>query len=120
MHGVETLGLPPGQVDTPDGTNLESGLLDALDDPASKATFHCIRLDHGQGTLRHRVDYIRRAEPELGEGDREIANASVFWLKFVKRAEIKETPEGTELMNEAKELLAIFTKSAKTASANRQ
>jgi len=29
-------------------------------------------------------------------------------------------PRLTELMNEAKELLAIFTKSAKTASASRQ
>jgi hypothetical protein len=37
----------------------------------------------------------------------EESDESVFWLKFAKRAEIKDTPEGTELMNEAKELLAI-------------
>jgi four helix bundle protein len=50
----------------------------------------------------------------------EESDESAFWLKFLKRADIKDAPEGTELLNEAKELLAIFTQSAKTASTNRQ
>jgi four helix bundle protein len=69
---------------------------------------------HSACRARSRRDFISKVGIVVEESDE-----SVFWLKFVKRAEIKDTPEGTELMNEAKELLAIFTKSAKTASANR-
>ena len=49
----------------------------------------------------------------------EQSDESVFWLKFLKRAEIADTRDGTSLLGEARELLAIFTQSAKTASANR-
>jgi four helix bundle protein len=50
----------------------------------------------------------------------EEADETVFWLRFLKRAEINSTAEGTDLLQEAQELLAIFIQSAKTASANRQ
>jgi four helix bundle protein len=49
----------------------------------------------------------------------EEADETVFWLRFLKRADISNTAEGTDLLNEAQELLAVFTKSAKTACANR-
>ena len=64
---------------------------------------------------RSRRDFISKIGIVVEESDE-----SVFWLKFLKRAEIKDTPAGTEVLNEANELLAIFTQSAKTASANRQ
>ena len=70
---------------------------------------------HSACRARSRRDFISKVGIVVEESDE-----SVFWLNFVKRAEMKDTPEGTELMNEAKELLAIFTKSAKTASASRQ
>jgi hypothetical protein len=42
----------------------------------------------------------------------------VFWLTFLKQAAISDTPDGRVLLGEARELLAIFIQSAKTASAN--
>ena len=50
----------------------------------------------------------------------EEADEAVFWLRFVKRADINNTADGTDLLDEAQELLAIFIQSAKTANANRQ
>jgi four helix bundle protein len=49
----------------------------------------------------------------------EEADETVFWLRFLQRSDISNTAEGTDLLNEAQQLLAIFTKSAKTAGANR-
>jgi hypothetical protein len=49
----------------------------------------------------------------------EESDETVFWLRFLKRAGIAETQEGESVLSEARELLAIFTQSAKTASANR-
>jgi four helix bundle protein len=46
----------------------------------------------------------------------EEADESVFWLTFVGESGMKETTDQKELLGEAGELLAIFTKSAKTAS----
>ena len=48
----------------------------------------------------------------------EESDESVFWLKFLKRAEISDTRDQSGLLCEARELCAIFTQSAKTASAN--
>ena len=50
----------------------------------------------------------------------EESDESVFWLRFVGRSGMNESVEQKDLLNEAKELLAIFTKSAKTASDNGQ
>src|SRR5439155_20177814 len=43
----------------------------------------------------------------------EEADESVFWLTFVGESGLKETSDQKELLAEARELLAIFTKSAK-------
>ena len=48
----------------------------------------------------------------------EEADESVFWLTFVGESGLKETADQRDLLAEAGELLAIFTKSAKTASDN--
>jgi four helix bundle protein len=48
----------------------------------------------------------------------EEADESVFWLTFVGESRINQTADQKELLGEASELLAIFTKSAKTASEN--
>jgi len=64
---------------------------------------------------RSRREFISKLGVVVEESDE-----SVFWLKFLKQAEISDTPDGTALLGEARELLAIFIQSAKTASANRQ
>jgi len=46
------------------------------------------------------------------------ADETLFWLTFVGASGLKESAEQRELHAEAKELLAIFMKSAKTASDN--
>jgi hypothetical protein len=48
----------------------------------------------------------------------EESDESVFWLAFVGRSALNETPEQKELLAERRELLAIFIQSAKTASDN--
>jgi len=48
----------------------------------------------------------------------EEADESVFWLTFVGASQLNETAEQKELLAEVRELLAIFTASAKTASQN--
>jgi hypothetical protein len=50
----------------------------------------------------------------------EECDEAVFWLTFIGRAGINETEQHTSLLNEGRELLAIFVKSAKTASGNSQ
>ncbi len=49
----------------------------------------------------------------------EEADETVFWLVFLNRTNISNTTEGAALLNEARQLLAIFTRSAKTAASNR-
>jgi hypothetical protein len=39
----------------------------------------------------------------------------VFWLEFIKHAEIDNGPARRKLLDEAQQLVAIFTQSAKTA-----
>ena len=53
MHRIEAFGLRPGQMDVPDGTNLESRLLDALKNRANLAPFDGIGLDNRQRPLTH-------------------------------------------------------------------
>ena len=64
---------------------------------------------------RSRAEFVARIGVALEEADE-----SVFWLNFVARAGLDETPEQKSLLGEARELLAIFIASAKTASANRK
>jgi four helix bundle protein len=48
----------------------------------------------------------------------EESDESVFWLTFVGRSAMNQSSEQGSLLNESRELLAIFVESAKTASAN--
>lgn len=48
----------------------------------------------------------------------EESDESLFWLTFALRSGMRETLEQTDLLNEANELVAIFTSSAKTATKN--
>jgi len=48
----------------------------------------------------------------------EEAEETVFWLEFASRAGLTTTSRAAPLIQEARELLAIFTASAKTAAAN--
>jgi four helix bundle protein len=50
----------------------------------------------------------------------EEADESEFWLVFASRSEISAGPELDELLREAKELVAIFTASVRTASGSRE
>jgi four helix bundle protein len=62
-------------------------------------------------------DLIKDFTNKLGMAVEE-ADESEFWLMFVGQSGIRETAEQEELLAEAGELLAIFAKSAKTASQN--
>ena len=53
MDGVEPLGLAFRQVQPPHGTNLESLVLDAVQNPAGELPLHRVRLDNGQRPLGH-------------------------------------------------------------------
>ena len=68
---------------------------------------------HATCRARSRRDFISKMGVVVEEADE-----SVFRLKFVKRSEMSNSREATALLNEANELLAIFTRSAKTAAAN--
>jgi four helix bundle protein len=46
----------------------------------------------------------------------EEAEETVFWLDFASRTKLADAERALALLNEARELLAIFTASAKTAS----
>jgi len=48
----------------------------------------------------------------------EEADETLFWLLFVAEAGLKRKEDVADLVTEARELLAIFTASAKTASTN--
>ena len=53
MHRVEAFRLPLRQMDTLHGTNLESRILDVLNDLAGKVPLDSVRLDDGQRPLGH-------------------------------------------------------------------
>ncbi len=69
---------------------------------------------HAACRARSHRDFVAKIGTVVEEADE-----TVFWLRFLKRADISNTAEGTDLLNEAQALLAVFTKSAKTAGANR-
>lgn len=50
----------------------------------------------------------------------EEADESLFWLSFCRESEMRDGTEQQRLAGEAEELLAIFTKSVKTASENQR
>jgi four helix bundle protein len=68
---------------------------------------------HAACRARSRRDFINKLGVVIEESDE-----SVFWLTFVGRSGLNQTPDQTELVAEARELLAIFIQSAKTASQN--
>jgi len=69
---------------------------------------------HATCRARSHRDFVSKLGVVVEESDE-----SVFWLTFVGEAGLKDDPQRRELLAEAKQLLAIFTQSAKTASANR-
>lgn len=60
---------------------------------------------------RSRRDFISKIGFVVEESDE-----SVFWLEFIEHAEIDDGPVRRKLLDEARQLVAIFTQSAKTAS----
>jgi four helix bundle protein len=68
---------------------------------------------HAACRARSRRDFINKLGMVVEESDE-----SVFWLAFVGRSALNETPDQSDLLAEGRELLAIFIQSAKTASQN--
>jgi len=62
---------------------------------------------------RSRRDFVNKLGMVVEESDE-----SVFWLTLVGRSGLNETGDQKDLLAEGRELLAIFVKSAKTASTN--
>jgi four helix bundle protein len=62
---------------------------------------------------RSRVEFIARLGVVVEESDE-----SAFWLEIVRRMGIVEAPEVPDLLQEAIELRAIFSRSVGTARAN--
>src|SRR5713101_418641 len=63
---------------------------------------------HATCRARSRRDFVAKMGIVVEESDE-----TVFWLTFASRAGVAESAEVTELLGEARELLAIFTASAK-------
>ncbi len=68
---------------------------------------------HAACRARSHRDFVAKMGLVVEESDE-----AVFWLTFLKRAEMDDNPELDPLTGEARELLAIFSASAKTASSN--
>ena len=68
---------------------------------------------HAACRARSRRDFINKLGMVVEEADE-----SVFWLIFVERSGMNEAADQKDLLAEGRELLAIFVKSAKTASDN--
>ena len=68
---------------------------------------------HSACRARSHRDFVSKIGLVVEESDE-----SLFWLKFLKEAEMCDALEGPNLLNEARELLAIFIQSAKTAGSN--
>jgi four helix bundle protein len=68
---------------------------------------------HATCRARSHRDFVSKIGVVLEESDE-----SLFWLNFVGRSELNTSAEQKALVSEGRELLAIFTQSAKTASAN--
>jgi hypothetical protein len=61
MHGIKPLGFASREMKHPHGTNLESGLLDALNDPAGVTSRHRIRFDDRKRSFHIVKLYAARA-----------------------------------------------------------
>ena len=70
---------------------------------------------HAACRARSHRDFISKVGMVVEESDE-----AVFWLKFVGQSEMNSSTEQKDLLNEGRELLAIFIQSAKTATTNRQ
>jgi four helix bundle protein len=70
---------------------------------------------HAACRARSHRDFVSKIGVVVEESDE-----SVFWLTFLRRAELATAKEGLDLLAESRELLAIFIQSAKTASSNRR
>jgi len=68
---------------------------------------------HAACRARSRRDFVKKLGMVVEESDE-----SVFWLTLVGRSGLNETGDQKDLLAEGRELLAIFVKSAKTASTN--
>ena len=68
---------------------------------------------HATCRARSRRDFIHKMGMVVEESDE-----SVFWLMLIGRSGMNESSEQRDLLGEGRELLAIFTQSAKTASAD--
>jgi four helix bundle protein len=68
---------------------------------------------HAACRARSHRDFTNKLGMVLEESDE-----SVFWLTFAGRSGMNESVDQKELPAEGRELLAIFTQSAKTASQN--
>ena len=68
---------------------------------------------HATCRARSRRDFIHKMGMVVEQSDE-----SVFWLRLIGRSGMNESSEQQDLLGEGRELLAIFTQSAKTASAN--
>ena len=68
---------------------------------------------HSACRAKSHRDFISKLGNVVEESDE-----AVFWLTFVGRSEMSQAAEQGDLLNEGRELLAIFTQSAKTASSN--
>lgn len=69
--------------------------------------------DHAACRGRSRREFIAKVGLVVEE-----AEETVFWLRFALRTGMTEPVASAALLEEAKQLLAIFTASAKTAAAN--
>ena len=67
---------------------------------------------HAACRARSRREFIAKLGLVIEE-----AEETVFWLEFAARIKLVEAARTAPLLQEARELLAIFTASAKTASA---
>jgi four helix bundle protein len=89
--------------DTWDSRYVRGQLFRAATSVASKYRAAC--------RARSRRDFISKIGFVVEESDE-----SVFWLEFIEQAEIDDGPARRKLLDEARQLVAIFTQSAKTAS----
>jgi four helix bundle protein len=68
---------------------------------------------HAACRAKSHRDFVSKIGTVVEESDE-----SVFWLVFVERAALSQSGEQHRLLDEARELLAIFMRSWKTASNN--
>lgn len=90
--------------DTPEGRHVRDQLFRCSTGMAANDSAACRGRSHR--------DFVAKLGIVVEEADE-----AVFWLLFIERSRLSQQPELAELLQEARELLAIFTASTKTASA---